>query len=375
MNLSVDLPTKNVENIWANSDTKSKLLSPTSTTPNAEEHTKFNIPNIDNEPELERRMSLVPKVEIGKLDGKRVKHTMKRKTSRSLSVDSVARGPNGSSVFGFGVGIGIPNNRSLGQSQNARTYLRDTAASKPTNIQPQRQRAASISSSNGIKKASSTTSRMGGFGQSTISGRKSSIGGNSKYLWSNNTMGKMGYFKIFPEEEEEDDEYEGLLNDRKEDVNHCDHIEEEEEDEDEESVEDISNKKDVLIKDEVIDFNQNVHNSNNPSSSSIESEEKFLLQLGWKPYNKDADSNEWAITDEEKRFFVNLIRALNGISVSEANMSNELSYSEIDRAKKRWAALVKNININGGNKIFNIGYQSNVAKHVTFDDENGRNNH
>src|ERR1043165_6080483 len=168
---------------------------------------------MDNEPELERRMSLVPKVEIGKFDGKRAKHSIKRKTSRSLSVDSVARGPNGSSVFGFGVGIGISNNRSLGL-QNGRTYLRDTSSSKPTSIQPQRQRAASISSSNGIKKVSTTTPRMGSLGQTTLSGRKSSTGGNSKYLWSNTTMGKIGYFKIFPEEEEEDDddEYEGLLN-------------------------------------------------------------------------------------------------------------------------------------------------------------------
>jgi hypothetical protein len=374
LNLSVDLPAKNVENIWANSDTKSKLLSPTSTTPGTEEHTKFNIPNIDNEPELERRMSLVPKVEIGKFDGKRAKHSIKRKTSRSLSVDSVARGPNGSSVFGFGVGIGISNNRSLGQSQNARTYLKDSATSKPTSIQPQRQRAASISSSNGIKKASITTPRMGSFGQSTISGRKPSIGSNSKYLWSNTTMGKIGYFKIFPEEEEEeeDDDYEGLLNDQKEDVNHCGHIEEEEEEEEDENAEKINDKKGVLIKEEVIDSKQNVHDSNN-SPSSIESEERFLLQLGWqKPCNKNADCNEWAITEEEKRFLIKLIRSLNGISVSDTNMSSELSFSEINRAKKRWIALVKNLNVSGGNKIFNIGHQ---AKHVAFNDENGRNNY
>ncbi|RIA85838.1 hypothetical protein C1645_359253 [Glomus cerebriforme] len=378
MNLSVDLPAKNVESIWANLDTKSKLLSPTSTTPSAEEHIKFNIPNIDNEPELERRMSLVPKVDSGKLDGKRTKHSMKRKTSRSLSVDSVARGTNGSSVFGFGIGIGIPNGRSLGQTQNARSYLKENTA-KPINAQPQRQRAASISASNGIKKTPVVTPR--GFGQST---RKSSIGSNSKYLWSNNTMGKMGYFKIFPEEDEE----EGHLSDRKETMNDCDHIEEEEEDE--ENFENISNKNEVLIKDNtdeenvlVID-NQNINNNNtdssssSPISSSLEREEKFLLQLGWqKPYNKDADSNEWAITEEEKRFFVNFVRALNGISVSEkneANISDELSYSEINRAKKKWAALVKNMkNINGEDKIFMGCYQPNGTKRVTFNDENERN--
>ncbi|CAG8604382.1 6386_t:CDS:2 [Rhizophagus irregularis] len=239
LNLSVDLPAKNVENIWANLEAKSKLLSPTST-PNAEENIKFSIPNIDNEPELERRMSLVPKVESGKLDGKRPKHSIKRKTSRSLSVDSVARGTNGSSVFGFGVGIGIPNGRSLGQTQNARSYLRENTA-KPISSQPQRQRAASISASNGIKKISVTTPRMGSFGQSTITGRKSSIGGNSKYLWSD---------------------------------------------------------KKASVKVNQNNYHTDESPSSSPTSSSLEREEKFLLELGWKkPYNKDTDSKEWAITE------------------------------------------------------------------------------
>ncbi|CAG8434666.1 5886_t:CDS:2 [Funneliformis mosseae] len=347
-NLSVDLPAKNVENIWAKSDTKSKLLSPTSTTPGTEESTKFFIPNIDDEPELERRMSLVPKVESGKLDGKRTKHTMKRKTSRSLSVDSVARGPNGSSVFGFGVGIGISNGRSLGQTQNARPYLRETVATKPTNTQPQRQRSASISTS----KTSTATSRIGNFGQSSITGRRLSVSGNSKYLWSNTTMGKMGYFKIFPEEEEDD---EGLLNDRKENVNpmnDCDHIEEE----DEEEVDNISS--DLTIKDisdektAGIDVKNN-HYSDISTSSSVEREERFLLQLGWqKPYNVDGcDSDEWAITEEEKRCFVNFVRALNGFSVLEKNdasISDELSYSEINRAKKKWIAIIKYMKTTNG---------------------------
>ncbi|CAI2181126.1 11915_t:CDS:2 [Funneliformis geosporum] len=346
-NLSVDLPAKNVENIWAKSDTKSKLLSPTSTTPGTEEPTKFFIPNMDNEPELERRMSLVPKVESGKLDGKRTKHIMKRKTSRSLSVDSVARGLNGSSVFGFGIGIGISNGRSLGQTQYARPYLRETVATKPTNNQPQRQRSASISTS----KTSTATSRISNFGQSSITGRRLSASGNSKYLWSNTTMGKMGYFKIFPEEEEDE---EVLLNDRKENVNpmnDCDHIEEE----DEEEVDNISSE--LLIKDisdektPVIDV-QNNHYSDISTSSSIEREERFLLQLGWKkPYNVgDADTDEWAITEEEKRWFVNFVRTLNGFSVLEKNdasISDELSYSEINRAKKKWVAILKYMDTNG----------------------------
>jgi hypothetical protein len=315
-------------------------------------------------------MSLVPKVESGKLDGKRSKHSIKRKTSRSLSVDSVARNTNGSSVFGFGVGIGISNGRSLGQTQNARSYLRENTA-KPISSQPQRQRAASISTSNGIRKTSVTTSRMGSFGQSTITGRKSSIGSNSKYLWSNATMGKMGSFKIFTEEEEEEEEE--LLNDRKEvnPINDYDHIEEEEE-EDEENIESINNKNDNTgdKNASVIDHTDNSPSSS-PISSSLEREEKFLLKLGWKkPYNKDADSNEWAITEEEKRFFVNFVRALNGISVSEKNEAEELSYNEINYAKRKWAALLKNFkNMNGGDKIFMGCYQSN-GKRVTFNDEN-----
>ncbi|RGB29002.1 hypothetical protein C1646_767139 [Rhizophagus diaphanus] len=366
LNLSVDLPAKNVENIWANLEAKSKLLSPTST-PNAEENIKFSIPNIDNEPELERRMSLVPKVESGKLDGKRPKHSIKRKTSRSLSVDSVARGTNGSSVFGFGVGIGIPNGRSLGQTQNARSYLRENTA-KPISSQPQRQRAASISASNGIKKISVTTPRMGSFGQSTITGRKSSIGGNSKYLWSNATMGKMGSFKIFTEEEEEEEEE--LLNDRKEvNVNDCDHIEEEEE-EDEENINNNTCDKKASVKVNQNNYHTDESPSSSPTSSSLEREEKFLLELGWKkPYNKDTDSKEWAITEEEKRFFVNFVRTLNGISVSEKNEAEELSYNEINNAKRKWAALLKNFKNMNRDKMFMGCYQSN-GKRVTFNDEN-----
>ncbi|CAG8846575.1 6994_t:CDS:1, partial [Racocetra persica] len=78
--------------------------------------------------------------------------------------------------------------------------------------------------------------------------------------------------------------------------------------------------------------------SASPNSASLEREENFLRQLGWqKPYDKDVDSNKWAITEEEKRLFINLVRALNGVSITGTN--DVLSNGEIDRAKRKWAAI------------------------------------
>ncbi|CAG8729315.1 45_t:CDS:1, partial [Acaulospora colombiana] len=80
-----------------------------------------------------------------------------------------------------------------------------------------------------------------------------------------------------------------------------------------------------------------------PVSASLEREENFLRQLGWqKPYDKDDDS-QWAITEEERRLFINLVRALNGVSINENNevdTGNTLSNGEINRANKNWAATV-----------------------------------
>ncbi|CAG8551596.1 2624_t:CDS:2 [Diversispora eburnea] len=262
ISLSVDLPAKNVDNMWANSDIKSKLLSPTTYNHLPEDSTKLNNNNIDNEPELERRMSLVPKVESGKLDGKRtiIKQSMKRKTSRSLSMDSVAR------------------------SQHFRPYLRETVG---------------------------------------LSSRRLSVGNNPKYNWSSNlTMGKMGHFKILSEDEEDILNY--FLTEQINDIGSSSSIE----------------------------YNQinddNLENSNSvpqsPVSTSLEREEKFLRQLGWqKPYEKDDDSSQWAITEEEKRLFINLVRALSGgVSINEKRISKNTSLSngEINRAKRNWAAAI-----------------------------------
>ncbi|CAG8771439.1 3445_t:CDS:1, partial [Acaulospora morrowiae] len=307
-----------------NSDTKSKLLSPTSTQVSDDPIND----SIDDEPELERRMSLVPKVESGKLDGKRaIKNTIKRKTSRSLSMDSAARSPTISSGFGFGVGIGISSGRAAGQSQHFRPYLKESVAAKSTT---QRPRAMSISASNGAKKTSvATTTLPRGTGQTLIS-KRLSIGGNSKYIW----MGKMGNFKMISDDDE-------LSNERKDD-----HINEEEEDQESEGIEtdesaqkrgvnssfdqsatDMSRSCDVeLSTEQVCDAGSTESNQSDqedslpqsPVSASLEREENFLRQLGWqKPY--DNDDSQWAITEEEKRLFINLVCALNGISVNERN--------------------------------------------------------
>ncbi|CAG8622513.1 23333_t:CDS:2 [Dentiscutata erythropus] len=348
--LSVDLPASNVDNMWKNSDTKSKLLSPTST-PIAED--TIHNPTIDDEPELERRMSLVPKVESGKLDGKRaIKSSVKRKTSRSLSMDSAARGPISP---GLGIGTGITGNRTLGQAQHFRLNLKETVAAKNVNgVHNQGSRVVTISTPSGVKK----TTRIGN-GQ-TLTGRKLSIGGSSKFNWSNNTMGKMGHFKMMSDDDERHtvdrrDDY--LQNDR-------DHIEEEV---DEESENNIEGGKDNSDKPQVTTDVTTVEScpvdellSSSPNSASLEREENFLRQLGWqKPYDKDADSNKWAITEEEKRLFINLVRALTGVSITGTN--NILSNGEIDRAKKKWAAIKSE---NSKNCL--AYHQHNVAKHVTF---------
>ncbi|RIB00277.1 hypothetical protein C2G38_2234880, partial [Gigaspora rosea] len=337
-----------------NSDTKSKLLSPTST-PIAED--TIHNPIIDDEPELERRMSLVPKVESGKLDGKRaIKGSVKRKTSRSLSMDSAARGPIINS--GFGVGTGITGNRTLGQTQHPRLSLKETVKNV-NGIHNQGSRVTSISTPSGVKK----TTRIGN-GQ-TLTGRKLSIGGSSKFNWSNNGMGKMGHFRMMSDEEERH------TIDRKEDFpqNDRDHIEEEEGEGNEDDIEgekDNFNRpqvttetyKNMTKKVESCSVNETL--SSSPNSASLEQEENFLRQLGWqKPYDKDADSNKWAITEEEKRLFINLVRALTGVSITGTN--NILSNGEIDRAKRKWAA-IKNEN----SKNCLAYHQHNVAKHVTF---------
>ncbi|RHZ82848.1 hypothetical protein Glove_103g56 [Diversispora epigaea] len=415
ISLSVDLPAKNVDNMWANSDIKSKLLSPTTYNHLPEDSTKLNNSNIDNEPELERRMSLVPKVENGKLDGKRtiIKQSMKRKTSRSLSMDSVARVSTTTinSGIGLGVGVGISNSnggggggRTNGQSQHFRPYLRETVGSKPINIQPQRPRAASISASNnGIKKNSTTTTTTTTAAAplrvvSGLSSRRWSIGNNPKYNWSSNhTMGKMGHFKILSEDEED------ILNCDDDNNNHHHHhqVEDNKDFKDLDNLENENNNKNKnvkndnniekenseldksdkltttttttttktitttnisetrVIKDEQIndmgsssiEYNRidddNLENSNSvpqsPVSASLEREEKFLRQLGWqKPY-KDDDSSQWAITEEEKRLFINLVRALSGgVSINEKRVSENTSLSngEINRAKRNWAAAI-----------------------------------
>ncbi|CAG8473236.1 19622_t:CDS:2 [Gigaspora rosea] len=301
-----------------NSDTKSKLLSPTST-PIAED--TIHNPIIDDEPELERRMSLVPKVESGKLDGKRaIKGSVKRKTSRSLSMDSAARGPIINS--GFGVGTGITGNRTLGQTQHPRLSLKETVKNV-NGIHNQGSRVTSISTPSGVKK----TTRIGN-GQ-TLTGRKLSIGGSSKFNWSNNGMGKMGHFRMMSDEEER-------------------------------HTIDLTTEtyKNMTKKVESCSVNETL--SSSPNSASLEQEENFLRQLGWqKPYDKDADSNKWAITEEEKRLFINLVRALTGVSITGTN--NILSNGEIDRAKRKWAA-IKNEN----SKNCLAYHQHNVAKHVTF---------
>ncbi|CAG8575265.1 29477_t:CDS:2 [Gigaspora margarita] len=291
--LQVDLPASNVDNMWT-------------------EDTIHN-PIIDDEPELERRMSLVPKVESGKLDGKRaIKGSVKRKTSRSLSMDSAARGPIINS--GFGVGTGITGNRTLGQTQHPRLSLKETVKNV-NGIHNQGSRVTSISTSSGVKK----TTRIGN-GQ-TLTGRKLSIGGSSKFNWSNNGMGKMGHFRMMSDEEE------------RYTIDHMTKVE---------------------------SYSVNETLSSSPNSASLEREENFLRQLGWqKPYDKDADSNKWAITEEEKRLFINLVRALTGVSITGTN--NILSNGEIDRAKRKWAAIKSE---NSKNCL--AYHQHNVAKHVTF---------
>ncbi|KAF0389959.1 hypothetical protein F8M41_010861 [Gigaspora margarita] len=327
--LQVDLPASNVDNMWTE-DT-------------------INNPIIDDEPELERRMSLVPKVESGKLDGKRaIKGSVKRKTSRSLSMDSAARGPIINS--GFGVGTGITGNRTLGQTQHPRLSLKETVKNV-NGIHNQGSRVTSISTSSGVKK----TTRIGN-GQ-TLTGRKLSIGGSSKFNWSNNGMGKMGHFRMMSDEEERH------TIDRKEDwsQNDRDHIEEEEGEENEDNIEgekDNFNRPQDMTKVESYSVNETL--SSSPNSASLEREENFLRQLGWqKPYDKDADSNKWAITEEEKRLFINLVRALTGVSITGTN--NILSNGEIDRAKRKWAAIKSE---NSKNCL--AYHQHNVAKHVTF---------
>jgi hypothetical protein len=80
-------------------------------------------------------------------------------------------------------------------------------------------------------------------------------------------------------------------------------------------------------------------------SRSLELEERFLCELGWqKPTDEDADFEKWTITDEERRSFVNLVCALNGISIDgtgenggEGNVF-EPTREDIERAAIRWIA-------------------------------------
>ncbi|CAG8601656.1 3862_t:CDS:2 [Racocetra fulgida] len=287
---------------------------------------------MDHEPELERRMSLVPKVESGKLDGKRaIKGSVKRKTSRSLSMDSVARGPT------IGIGIGNISNRTLGQTQHLRLNLKESVGAK--NVNGIHTQGSHVATPNGIKKTS-----LIGNGQ-TLTGRKLSIGGSSKFDWS--TMGKIGHSKMVSDDEERNS------NDRKEYYSQNE-----------------GGKDNLQITTDKLETSTDVTTvescpvdeslSTSPNAASLEREENFLRQLGWqKPYDKDVDSNKWAITEEEKRLFINLVRALNGVSITGTN--DVLSNGEIDRAKRKWAA-IKSEN----NKSCLAYHQHNIAKHVTF---------
>ncbi|CAG8510966.1 114_t:CDS:2 [Paraglomus occultum] len=331
ISLSVDLPPKNVENIWANSDAKSKLLSPTALTPTSEDDMSYNRAIDQNLVEIERFKSLVPKVDTIKLDGKR---GSKRKTSRSLSMDSVGGGTTTSPTIVFRSNSTLSTSRNMPQTlrmqvkDNSNTTITPT---RPIAIQqPTRPRAVSAAAGNGIKKLSTSptkmnvlnfsTRKLGGLGNGVIGS-----GGKYSSIWSN--PAKMGRnlrkqtpqpLQLSPTPSQKEQE-----NDRKEQT--------------------PCTTRPIPSHSPVTDPTCNNTTGSLPISASLEREEDFLRQLGWKkPYDEDDDSL-WAITDEERRAFVRLVRTLNGAEDSnniQSDSENTLSVGEIDRAKNKWASFM-----------------------------------
>ncbi|CAG8545068.1 3289_t:CDS:2 [Paraglomus brasilianum] len=345
ISLSVDLPPKNVENIWANSDAKSKLLSPTALTPTSEDDMSYNRA-ID--PNLERFKSLVPKVDTIKLDGKR---GSKRKTSRSLSMDSVGGGATTSPTIVFRSNTTLSTSRNMPQTLRMQAKDNNNTTTTPTRPiaiqQSTRPRAVSAAAGNGIKRLSTSPTKMNVLNLSTrkLNGLGNGIvgsGGKYSSIWSNPAkMGRVGLFKMYEE---------GLSSDRKEngsmrvmdlkDLQKQTPTPPQEQQEKDQKEQKPSTTRPIPSHPPTTDPNIA---SSLPISASLEREEDFLRQLGWKKPYDEGDDSLWAITDEERRAFVRLVRTLNGAEESnkiQSDSEDTLSVGEIDQAKNKWASFM-----------------------------------